>query len=339
MAATILITGSTGLIGFRILLAALEAGHNVRYTVRSEEKAKVVSSNPAVQKLTPGERLSPVIIPDFTVDGAFDSALQGVTHVIHAGSPVPVPTYEPTTQIFQPTIEISKGLLSSALKSPSVKRVIITSSIVANLGPVPPPTPVSAATRVPLPDPIPSTFNNVFEAYLLGKVVELHNSDEFVKTQNPHFTVSHVVPGYVFGRNELALDANMVQTQNSSNNFLMLGLLGGEPPFPIHGGFAHIDDVADAHLRVAFLDPQPDGPKDFGIATKVDYDNLFDYVVKAFPKAVEEGVFKKGKLVTVPVNYDSSDIEKLLGGKLRSFESAVVDVAAQYLEKLGKEKA
>jgi hypothetical protein len=34
--------------------------------------------------------------------------------------------------------------------------------------------------------------------------------------------------------------------------FLMDGLLGGELPFPIHGGFSpHIDDVAEIHLRVA----------------------------------------------------------------------------------------
>ncbi|KAI1636892.1 putative cinnamoyl-CoA reductase [Biscogniauxia mediterranea] len=339
MATMILITGATGLIGFRILLAALAAGHSVRYTVRSEEKAQVVSSNPAVQKLAPGDRLSSVVIPDFTVDGAFDSALQGVTHIIHAGSPVPVPTYEPTTQVFQPTVKIASSLLSSALKTPSVQRVIITSSIVGNLGHPPPPTAVSASTRVPLPSPVPSTFDNVFEAYTLSKIVELYNTDEVVRTRNPHFTVSHVVPSYVFGRNELALDAEMMQTQNSSNNFLMLGMVGGELPFPIHGGFAHIDDVADVHLRVAFLNPKAEDPKDFGIATKVDYGTIFDHVEKAFPEAVAAGVFKRGKVPTLPVEYDSSDVEKLLGGKLRSFESAVVDVASQYLEKLEKAKA
>lgn len=105
MAATLLITGASGLIGFRILLAALAAGHNVRYTVRSDEKAKVVSSNPAVKKLgiTGSDRLTPVVIPDLTVDGAFDSAVEGVTHIIHAGSPVPVPTFDPTTQVYEPT--------------------------------------------------------------------------------------------------------------------------------------------------------------------------------------------------------------------------------------------
>ncbi|KUI58950.1 hypothetical protein VP1G_06193 [Cytospora mali] len=336
MAATILITGATGLIGFRILLLALEAGHKVRYTVRSEEKAKVVATNPAVQKLAPGDRLSSAIIPDFTIDGAFDHAVQGVTHIIHAGSPTPVPTFEPTTQVFQPTIKISSGLLQSALKSPSVQRIVITSSIVANLGLVPGPAKVSASTRVPLPSPVPDTFDNVFEAYTIGKIVELHNTDNFIKTQNPHFTVSHVIPGYIFGRNELILNAAMMHDQNSSNNFLILGMLGAELPFPIHGGFAHIDDVADVHLRVAL--EQGLASKDFGIATKVDYASIFDYTEKAFPKAVEAGVFKRGTVPTLSVEYDSSDVEALLGGKFRSFESAVVSVAGQYLEQLEKEK-
>lgn len=106
MPATILITGASGLIGFRILLAALAAGHHVRYTVRSEEKASQIATNPAVHKLKAGKdfaSLSSVIVPDFTVEGALDSAVQGVTHIIHAGSPVPVPNFDPTTQVFEPT--------------------------------------------------------------------------------------------------------------------------------------------------------------------------------------------------------------------------------------------
>lgn len=103
MPAKFLITGASGLIGFRILLTVLEAGHEVRYTVRSEEKARIVASNPAVQKLGAGDRLSSVVIPDLTVDGVFDAALRGITHVIHVGSPVPAPHFDPQTQVFEPT--------------------------------------------------------------------------------------------------------------------------------------------------------------------------------------------------------------------------------------------
>lgn len=126
----------------------------------------------------------------------------------------------------------------------------------------------------------------------------------------------------------------MMQTQNSSKNFLMMVLLGGEVPFSVLGGFAHIDDVADLHLRVA-LDEACAG-KDFGIATKVDYSSVFDIAKEEYAEAVEAGVLKKGTVPTLPVDYDSSHAEALLGG-LRSFESAFADVASQYLEILKKE--
>ncbi|KAI1448251.1 NAD(P)-binding protein [Annulohypoxylon stygium] len=346
MAATILITGASGLIGFRILLAALAGGHNVRYTVRSEEKARLVSSNPAVQKLALDEnRLSAVITPDLCAEGAFDTALEGgVTHVIHAGSPVPYPTYDPMTEVFQPNVKMTANLLSSALKTPAVQRVVITSSIVANLGLTAPATstPTTASTRVPLPSPLPSTFDDVFSAYVTGKMVSLHNTDTFARTQNPHFSIAHVVPGYVFGRNPLALNADMMRIQNSSNNFLVMGMLGAEPPFPVHGGFVHIDDLADLHLAVLFLEPSGarDKVEDYGVSIPVNYDAIFDIVANAFPKVVQEGVFTRGKVPTLPVNYETSgEVEELLGRKLRTFESAVVDVAGQYLEVLGKDKA
>lgn len=230
------------------------------------------------------------------------------------------------------SVKITAGLLQSALKSPTVQRIVITSSIVANLSESAK-GPASASTRVAPPSPIPTTFNDVMEAYVVGKLVEAQNSDVFVEKNSPHFTVARVNPGYVFGRNELALDTSMMYTQNSSNNFLMVGLLGGELPFPFHGAFAHIDDVAEVHLRVAF----EDHPQEIGIATKVDYASVFDIVENKYPEAVKAGAFKKGKIPTLPVDYDSSDAEALLGG-LRSFESAVADVAGQYLELLDKKK-
>ncbi|KAI9157966.1 Ketoreductase CTB6 [Paramyrothecium foliicola] len=339
METTILITGATGLVGFRVLVLALTAGHRVRYTARSEDKALAVSSNPAIKALAPGDRLSSVVIPDLTVEGTFDSALNGVTHVIHVGSPVPVPTFEPTTQVFEPTVKMTANLLSAASKAPSVRRVVITSSVVANLDPTVTAfdKPASAATRLPAPASLPSRFENVFEAYVLAKIVELHNSDEFVQKYNPGFTVAHVMPGYVFGRNELMLDTTMMQTQNSSNNFLMMGVLGGALPSPLIGVYAHIDDVAETHLRVAFIDTQAGNePQDFGVASKVDFDDLFGIVENVFPQDVADGIFKKGTLSTSPVRFQSSETEKLLGRRFRSFESAVVDVAFQYLEKLGR---
>ncbi|VUC38175.1 unnamed protein product [Clonostachys rosea] len=317
MAATFLITGATGLIGFHVLLTVLAAGYQVRYVVRSEEKAQTVSSNPAIERLAPGDRLAPIIIADFTVADAFDTAIQGVTHVIHCASPVPAPSADPRTEVCEPTIKMSANILNAALKTPSVQRVVLTSSIVANLGVIPPQRFVSASTRAVLP-PMPNVYKNVFEAYLLGKVVEMRNTDDFVKTKKPHFSVSYV-PGYIYGRNELMIgEAEAMKTRNSSNNLLMLALTGGKLPFPVHNGFAHMDDVGELYLRVALLDAQKAKeeklPQDFGIATK-----MFSYVKAAYPKAVKERIFKKGHLSIFPTFYDSDAAKKVLGREFKSF--------------------
>ncbi|KAE8373703.1 hypothetical protein BDV26DRAFT_296693 [Aspergillus bertholletiae] len=339
MAPLVLITGATGLIGFRVLLEALKNGYNVRFTARSEAKAEKVMSNPVIQALAPGDRLSSIIMPDTTADGAFDNALRDVTYVIHVGSPVPAPGFDPLTQVWEPTIKGVSNLLTSALTVPSIKRIVITSSIAGNMPPIPDPcTTVTAASRVHLPGP-PTTFSSLFEAYTLAKITEANNTDAFVEKNNPHFSVAHIMPGFVFGRNELALTADAVVNENSSNRYLMACIMGRDIPLPLHGGYIHIDDLADVHLKVLRLEPGPDTPTSFGASIDVDYSVIFDHIQKAFPKAVADGTFKRGSLATLPISYDSSETEKVLGIKFRSFEDAVLDAARQYLEILGKQPA
>lgn len=339
MTSNILITGATGFIGSHILLAALASGHRVRYTARSEDKAKRTSSNPAVQALA-GGRLSSVIIPDLSADGAFDDALQGITHVIHVASPVPWPNLDPLKDIFEPMLKINSELLASALKTPSVQRIVITSSVSGVLGLKPPTTRTTASARALLPSPLP-TFESPAEGYTAGKVAALHEADEFMRVRRPHFTLAHVTPGFVFGRNRIGPEVE------TSNRYLLAGLRGGEPPYPLFDACVHIDDLADLHLRAVLLPPPGSAaaadeaalPADFGAAIKVDYDQTFGYVEEAFPKAVAAGVFKKGTITTFPIDWDSSESEKLLGRKFQDYKTMVLDVAGQYLEAFGVEKS
>ncbi|KAI0098339.1 NAD(P)-binding protein [Hypoxylon sp. NC0597] len=332
MTATIFITGDTSPIGFRILLEALAAGHNVRYAVRSKENAQSISGNPKIQARNLGDRLLPFIIPDFTVKGAFDIALQGVTHIIHIGPFLS--THDPN-KVFQTVVKAYEEILSSALKMPSIQRIVLTSSIIENADLV---SVSRASTQLPPSSSILSSFNDVRKAFTTAKVVALERAEEFVATHKPHFTISRVVVGHVVGHNELILDAEMV-TKQGSRNFLMMVILDMEVPSPIPGAYAHIDDVAEVHLRVAFLDPKAGGPKDFGVATKVDYSGIFDIIKREFPKEVADGLFKERKFDIFPIDYDSSETEKLLGRKLKSFECAVVDMVREYIEHLERSKA
>ncbi|PWY77305.1 cinnamoyl-CoA reductase [Aspergillus sclerotioniger CBS 115572] len=337
MAPIILLTGATGLIGFRILIEILKSSaYDVRITTRSQEKADSILANSAIQSLSPGDRLSSIIIPDSTTPNAFDSALKDITYVIYAGSPVPVPGFDATTQIWTPSITGPANLLSTALKYPSIKRIVITSSIVGTLDPIPNPyITATATTRIHLPA-LPSAFTSIFEAYILAKITELNMTDSFMETKKPHFSVAHIIPGYVFGRDERIYDANTARNNRSSCGMLLRGFTGSGIPSHMHGGFVHIDDLAAVHMKVLELEPTPDTPTSFGACTVVDFSRVWEIIEKKFPKAVAEGIFECGSLHTLPIAYDSSETERILGIKLRPFEEAVSDVAMQYLGLMGE---
>lgn len=334
MAPLVLLTGATGLIGFRVLRELLKGDYRVRITVRSEEKAKTVFSNPVIEGISLEDRLTTTIVTDVTADGAFDQALQDVTYVIHVGSPVPVPGYDPLNQIWKPTVNGTANLLGAALKFPSIKRVIVTSSIVANMAPMPDPSAtVTAASRFQLPG-IPEPFSDVFQAYVLGKITELNSTDLFVEKNKPHFSLAHVVPGYVYGRDELVLDAGTALSKPSSCGILLRSVSGIDSPGPLHGGYVHIDDLAQVFIKALELQPTPETPRSFGACTNIDYSVTWDIVEKEFPQAVAEGVFKRANMLTLPISYDSSETEKVLGIKFRPYEDAIKDVVQLYLDRL-----
>ncbi|RJE26172.1 hypothetical protein PHISCL_01522 [Aspergillus sclerotialis] len=65
MSSLVLVTGAKGLA--------------VRFTARSEEKAQKVLSRPVAQSLEAEDRLSHVLIPNVSVEGAYKETLKGVS--------------------------------------------------------------------------------------------------------------------------------------------------------------------------------------------------------------------------------------------------------------------
>ena len=69
----ILITGVSGFIVYRVLVAALEAGYRVRGAIRRSEQAMSIKSLPLAQKHL--SNLDFVVIPDILAPGSYDKAL------------------------------------------------------------------------------------------------------------------------------------------------------------------------------------------------------------------------------------------------------------------------
>jgi dihydroflavonol-4-reductase len=126
---TVAVTGASGFIGSHVVRVLLEAGHEVRATVRDpSDRART-----AYLSALPGnERLS-LVAGDLGQEGSFDGPFDGCEWVCHVASPVSYNPKDPIKDIIEPAVEGTLNVLRSAERC-GVKRVALTSSVAAVLG-------------------------------------------------------------------------------------------------------------------------------------------------------------------------------------------------------------
>ncbi|GAA5868526.1 hypothetical protein JCM8547_003174 [Rhodosporidiobolus lusitaniae] len=126
----ILVTGVNGLIGSHIANEALKLGYRVRGVVRA--KNKIAGLKKRWDEQFPGQ-FEVAVVPDLQVEGAYDDAIKGVSGFAH----VSAISGDWTTDL-SAAVSTVKNLefraLEAAAKTPSVKRFVLTSSIVATDG-------------------------------------------------------------------------------------------------------------------------------------------------------------------------------------------------------------
>ena len=127
----VLVTGINGMIGIHVADELLKAGFRVRGTVRSQKKADDV-----INMLGRGPSILDMrIVEDMAADGAYNEVASGVAAIIHVAS---VTNYsEKVERVIPPTMKGVMNILRAASLNKSVRRVVITSSIVAASGPRP----------------------------------------------------------------------------------------------------------------------------------------------------------------------------------------------------------
>ncbi|MCJ1243342.1 hypothetical protein MMC30_000539 [Trapelia coarctata] len=328
----LLITGATGHVGFRTLVEALKAGYIVRAAIRSAGKADEILATPSIKALGSDNNLSFVVVPDILADGAYEKALEGITYVVHLASPFPMETTDYDKDVIQPAIKGTTNILFAAKKVPTVKRVVITSSAVAVI-------PLEslmqgddkihvAEDRVEL---YTGPLNHPWVAYIVSKVKALQAAEDFTQTESPAFDIIHIHPGFVIGRNELALNAEAVL--KGSNDTALAHVLSTKSDPPRPGGSVHLHDAARLHILA--LDPKVKGGQSFLAATNNVWNDSLDIVKKHFPQAVKDGKLPAdGNQPTLNLKSDSSRTEDVFGFKFQDYEAQVVNVTEQYLELL-----
>lgn len=131
-AAPVLVTGGAGYVASWIVRYLLEDGRTVRATVRDPKKAglehlhKLAAEHPGRLTLHAADLLD---------EGSFDEAMAGCELVMHTASPFLLgKVRDPQEQLVRPALDGTRNVLASVNRTDSVKRVVLTSSVVAIYG-------------------------------------------------------------------------------------------------------------------------------------------------------------------------------------------------------------
>ncbi|KAK0648649.1 putative aldehyde reductase 2 [Cercophora newfieldiana] len=124
----ILVTGASGFLASHVCLQFLKRGFKVRATVRDPTQSPWLLEGTFKQYASTGA-IELVSVPPLGVNGAYDSAIKGVSAVVHTAyvtNIVPDPN-----EVITPTVAGVRSILNAAMREPSVKEVIFTSSALA----------------------------------------------------------------------------------------------------------------------------------------------------------------------------------------------------------------
>lgn len=340
----VFITGGNGHIGFRTLVVALQHGYSVRVAVRSESKKQKILSAPSIKSLNPGPRLTFVIVPDLTSDGAYDEAVRGAAYIIHLASPIvlkgEIKPEDFHAALIEPAIRGTLSMLEAASRTKGIRRVVITSSIVGFI-----PSEYMFDIETPEgkvfdhnsqttldPGPYPSDFH----AYNASKVSALDATKAFVRDNKPEFDITNIHPAFVIGKNELVTDVKDITI--GTNGPAMALVLGNKSTSPVVGATVHLDDIAFMHVKA--LDPKILAGSYVGNSegyAGTVWQNATRIVAENFPKAVAKGIFPNdGTQPTRRLRVDARRTEEVMGFKFLSFEEQVKSVVSHYLELRGE---
>ncbi|KAL8404377.1 hypothetical protein RB594_009286 [Gaeumannomyces avenae] len=355
----VLITGASGHVGSATLLHLLRAGYMVRAAVRSQDKAAKILARARIQQALAANsshvevstgrsgQLTFVVVPDITAPGAYDEAARGTTLIIHIASPLvtgdEVLLARHNEYFIRPAVRGTLSMLEAAQRAGTVRRVVITSSIVS-LVPVDRmegttaaenTTPVRPCDRVPFPD---EPYTSEFAAYAASKVASLSRAEAWVARERPAFDVVYLHPSFVLGRNDAATTpAQAVRGTNA----VVLAMLLGKRFGPYAGATVHVDDVAAAHVIALERDRVP-GNRSYVLSDPrpTTWNDARDIARRRFPDAVESRLLvAKGSVDTTPLPVDASLTEEVFGFKFASFEEQVVSTVSHFLDLRIQQKA
>jgi nucleoside-diphosphate-sugar epimerase len=329
---TILITGASGFVASHLIHAFLEAGYNVRGTIRSPSSIEKIKA--AQGPLS--SRLSFSIVPDLSSPpSAYEDAVKGVSGIVHSASPFVMTPKDVKSELLEPAINGTKNVLEAAAQygGPELKRVIITSSFASILDLSKGYRPGYVYTEK---DWNPATYDEAANsdnggfAYCASKGLAEHAAWDWLSAHpEVTFSLTTICPPWIFGPS-LNTITNLDHLNESTEAIWKL-INGSTKSIPAidFGGFADVRTIGQAHLKAFEIEEA--GGERFLVGLHFDYQSAADAIREAIPELkdrVPEGTPGSGlNFQETLYTPDGSKAEKVLGIKYIDLKTSMVDTA------------
>ena len=272
MTQTVLLTGASGYIAKHIALQLLEAGYNVRGTVRDLSRGAEVTEaiRPHLKDDSNLETRLAFVALDLTTDTGWTEAMDGVDVLMHTASPFPLDQPKNEDDLIRPAVDGAMRALRAA-HAAGVKRVILTSSTAAISGSALPAGDISF-DETNWTDPTDPDAG----AYVRSKTLAEQAAWNFVSKDAPDMHLTTINPGFVLG-------APLDQHFGTSIQVIERLLRGKDPMLP-DIGFSTVDvqDVAEMHVTV-INKPETFGQRIMTVDSFLTFKDIAQAVKAAFP--------------------------------------------------------
>ncbi len=241
----VLVTGATGYVAGWLVKRLLEEGITVHAAVRDpEKKEKLVHLDKLAEKSKGTIRY---FKSDLLEKGSYAEAMKGCELVFHTASPFALDVKDPQKDLIDPAVKGTENVLETANQSPSVKRVVVTSSCAAIY------TDAIDCQKAPggvLTEEVWNTTASLdYQPYSYSKTLAEKKAWEIAEKQSQWDLVT-INPCLVLG-------PPLNPKATTSESFRILKQLGdgttkmGAPKMGI--GVVDVRDVAEAHFRAGYM--------------------------------------------------------------------------------------
>ena len=245
----VLVTGATGYVAGWLVRRLLEDGLTVHAAVRDPDNADKLKYLSAIAEESPGEIR--YFRSDLLEAGSYAEAMQGCELVYHTASPFVMSVDNPPRDLVDPAVQGTQNVLEEASRTDSVKRVVVTSSVVAIYG-----------DNIDLQNSATGQFTEqdwnttsslTHNPYSYSKVQAERAAWKIAESQQQWDLVT-INPGLVIGPgiNPHATSESFTLMKNFGNGKMRMGV-------PDYGlGIVDVRDVAEAHRKAGFT-PEASG--------------------------------------------------------------------------------